>query len=178
MEKEIEVWKDIQGYEGLYQVSNLGNVKSLSRLMISNTGRFTSRERFLKQCNDINGYLMVNLNKNNKHVTKKVHKLVAIEFLSHVPCGSKLVINHIDFNMKNNRVDNLEIVTTRENSNRKHIKSSSQYTGVCFHKKANKWVSQIHINGKLKYLGIYKKEIDASIAYEKALKLITQPPIY
>jgi hypothetical protein len=155
----MEVWKNIEGYED-YQVSNLGRVKSLKRNkeIILNAG--------LRQ----NNYLLVILHKNNKRKTFNVHQLVAIAFLNHKPSGYKLVINHINHNKLDNRVENLEIVTARVNSNLKHIKSSSIYTGVSWQKKSNKWISQIRIDGKLKYLGLFKCEIKASNAYQNALK--------
>lgn len=79
-------------------------------------------------------YLGVSLSRDGKAKTITVHKLVAYAFLNHKSCGYKLVVNHIDTNPKNNNVTNLEIVTTRENSNQKHIKSSSKYVGVSWQK--------------------------------------------
>ena len=84
----------------------------------------------------------------------------------------ELVINHINFDKKDNKVSNLEIVTNRENSNRKHLKSTSKYTGVSFEKDRNKWVAQIKINGKRVLLGRFSNEIDASNAYQSKLKEI------
>jgi hypothetical protein len=84
----------------------------------------------------------------------------------------KLVINHVDFNKLNNKVDNLEIITNRKNANQKHLKSSSVYTGVCWHKPNKKWMSYISINGKSKYLGLFTNELEASEAYQKELKQI------
>ena len=100
-----EQWKDIQGYEGLYQVSNLGKVKSLNYL-------HTGKEQILKPGKN-NGYLAVVLCKNGKVKTFKIHRLVATTFISNPlnkPC-----VNHIDCNPQNNNVDNLEWVTQREN---------------------------------------------------------------
>ena len=70
----------------------------------------------------------------------------------------------------NNNKNNLEIVTTRVNSNQKHLKSSSEYTGVIWYKPRNKWKASIRISGKIKYLGLFELEIEASNAYQKALK--------
>lgn len=104
---EIEIFKDIKGYEGLYQVSNLGRVKSLNyhregREEVLNTG-------------ECRGYLKVNLSKNGKVKTVKVHRLVATVFLDN-PEG-KPEINHIDENKENNRVDNLEWSWHKDNCN-------------------------------------------------------------
>lgn len=155
----MEVWKTIKGYED-YQVSDLGNVKSLK----------FKKEINIKPRISVSGYFIVGLHSNGKLKTKTVHQLVAIAFLNHTPCGMKLVVNHINFNKLDNRVENLEIVSVRENSNRKHIKSSSQYLGVAWNKEKKKWSSQIVINGINKYLGCFENEIEAHEYYQNALK--------
>ena len=83
-----------------------------------------------------------------------------------------LVVNHKDFNKENNNVDNLELVTQRENANHKHIKSSSQYSGVTWWQERKKWVSQIWNNGTKKHLGIFNNELDASQAYQNTLNTL------
>lgn len=94
-----EIWKDVIGYEGLYQVSSLGQIKSLSY-----SGG--SKERILKQYTRPDGYLSVALTKDGKHMTKTVHRLVATAFL---PNPNNLeMINHKDEVRSNNSVDNLE----------------------------------------------------------------------
>ena len=113
----IEIYKNVTGYEGIYQVSNLGNVKSLERKVIGKLDSIrTLKEKVLKNNLNKKGYYLVGLMKDNKQATKKVHQLVAIAFLGHTPCGMKLVVDHIDNNPLNNRVDNLQIITQRENS--------------------------------------------------------------
>ena len=156
---ENEIWKDVIGYECLYQVSNLGRVKGL---------RF-NKEKILKQRIGTKGYFTLCLRKDKIVKSKEVHQLIAIAFLNHKPCGYKLVINHIDFNQKNNNIKNLEIVTHRENTNRKHIKSSSQYVGVSWNKSAKKWISAIRINGKRIFLGSFVNEQEASQVYQNRL---------
>ena len=152
-----EIYKDVVGYEGIYQVSNFGNVKSCKTGLI--------RNYYLEK----NGYYSITLRKNGVGNTRKVHQLVAESFLNHKRCGYKLVINHIDLNKINNKVDNLEIVTNRENSNRKHLKSTSKYVGVHWNTEDKKWKSGLTINGKLKHLGYFTSELEASEAYQKAL---------
>lgn len=175
----MEIWKDIKGYEGFYQVSNSGNVKSLYR--IANSPRNTTRiikERILSPSPNKGGYLSIVLSMNSVCKTFPIHKLVAEHFLNHTSKGQNLVVNHKDFNRKNNNLCNLEIVTQRENANKKHLKSSSKYTGVCWFSNKNKWISQIIINNKSKYLGLFTNEHDAHIAYEKALsELLNQSEI-
>lgn len=146
-----EIYKDIQGCEGLYQVSNMGNVKTLR----------WGKERLLTQGDDTNGYLQVSVN--NKK--RKVHKLVAMAFLGHTPNGFETVVHHIDGNKKNNNVDNLELVTSRYNST-EHIKD----VGVTFDKKCGKWKARIRIGDKRITLGLFTDKQDALDAYQNKLK--------
>lgn len=163
-----EIWKDIKGYEGFYMVSSLGRVKSLER--IDSAGRL--RKTKILKLSISRGYKMVKLYINSTKKTIHVHQLVAIAFLNHVPCGHKSVINHIDINPSNNRLDNLEIITQRENANLKHIKSSSKYVGVSWHKAAKKWSAYINTGNHRTYLGLFKVELEASQAYQKALNAL------
>lgn len=172
----MEVWKNIEDYEGLYDVSNLGNVKSLEkkRWCVKNNYWSVFKERILKPTTGKHGYCYVGLHKNGIVKTNLIHKLVASSFLNHYSNGYDLVVNHIDENKRNNSVDNLEIVTQRENVSKYYIKreSSSIYTGVSFDKARNKWQARIHINGKEKKLGRFANEIDAHNTYQNALKNI------
>lgn len=169
----MEVWKDVIGYEGIYEVSNLGNVKSLSRIiLLRGKYPFQSKEKILKGYINSNGYLMVCLSGNAKDKSIAIHQLVAQAFLNHKICRMELVVNHKNFIRTDNQVVNLEIVTNRENCNQKHRESSSQYTGVCWDKQMKKWRSVIYINKKLRFLGLFDLEIEASNAYQNALKLL------
>jgi NUMOD4 motif len=101
MENQVEIWKDVVGYENLYQISSLGNVKSLNY-------RRTKQIKILKPAVSVNiGYLSVVLSKDKIKKTFTVHVLVAMAFLKHIPNGSNLVVNHIDFNKLNNNTFNL-----------------------------------------------------------------------
>jgi hypothetical protein len=105
-----EIWKDISEYEGLYQVSNLGRVKSL--------GRYINKTQWLPEKikatgDNGNGYKIVNLYKNNKGKMFYVHRLVAKAFLGDIPLGYE--VNHIDFDKSNNKLCNLEIVSRLDN---------------------------------------------------------------
>ena len=157
-----ETYKDIPCYERVYQISTLGNVKSLK----------WNKERVLKPCPNKDGYYTLNLSKKGKCSLKKVHQLMAITYLDHNPCGMKKVVNHINFNRQDNRIENLEIITHRENTNRKHLNSSSKYTGVHWNKSAKRWQSRISINSKTVHLGYFKDEIKAHKRYLKELKKI------
>lgn len=163
----IEKWEDIFGYEGLYQISNLGNAKSLKY----------GKSKLLKGAVNNYGYRQVNLCKDGILKSFKIHQLVATYFLNHIINGYENVINHIDFDRLNNSVSNLEIVTPRENTNKKHLQTSSSSTGVSWHKEKSKWISQIYFNGKLKFLGYFKTESEASNAYQNELLTISTKPL-
>lgn len=166
-----EIWKDILGFEGLYQASNIGNVKSLQRTINHpKSGLIVKKEKIIKNNISGNGYMTVSLYKKGEAKTKYIHQIVAIAFLGHKPSGYKFVINHKNFNRKDNRLDNLEVMTQRENTNLKHIKISSNYVGVVWHKRDKIWESSIRINGRLKYLGRFVNEIDAHNAYQNKLR--------
>lgn len=116
----MEVWKEVDGYEGLYEVSNLGRVLSLPRLkygkFITGSSRqiYKTKERLLSPKVDKDGYLSVTLtDQDGNRSMRRVHRLVAIAFLEK-PEG-KDVVHHKDENVKNNCADNLAWVTTKEN---------------------------------------------------------------
>ena len=111
-----EIWRDIKNYEGLYQVSNLGRVKSLSRYIRHWRGGLLFREgRIMTPRVNKYGYLQLSLNKNGKYKTFTVHQLVAKAF---VPNPNKFpAVNHIDENKTNNIVDNLEWCENKYNCN-------------------------------------------------------------
>jgi hypothetical protein len=93
-------------------------------------------------------------------------------FLNHKPDGHKLVVDHIDNDKSNNRRENLQIITSRENSSKDKKGYTSKYVGVCWNTQINKWQSRIMINGKVKYLGSFDRETEASKTYEHELKKI------
>lgn len=110
-----EIWKDIKNYEGLYQISNYGRVKSLERKIYKGHGERTAKEHILKPSKVGNGYLHVNLWKNNKQTSYLVHRLVAEAFIPNPKGFSE--INHKDETQTNNYVDNLEWCTREYNLN-------------------------------------------------------------
>lgn len=167
-----EIWKDIPGYEGLYQASNMGQVKSLDRIIERGKGTMHIKNKILKPGLMKTGYLSVVLCKDKKTRTFPVHILVAMTFLEHIPCGFKIVVDHIVENDKlNNRLDNLQLITNRENVSKDKKGGTSKHIGVHWNIKLNKWVSEIRINGKRKYLGGFDNELEAAKAYQQALKI-------
>jgi len=159
-----EIWRSIKGFNDVYKISNLGRVKSLK----------FNKEKILKFSIHKFGYTQVTLVNKDIRTTKKVHQLVAEEFLFHKPNGYKLVVDHINDNPLDNRVENLQIVTQRFNACKTQGKYSSKYKGVYWSKANNKWKAGIKIGSKVKYLGYFLNEYDAYLAYEKELNYINK----
>jgi hypothetical protein len=112
-ESAMEIWKDIKGYEGSYQVSSKGRVKALSRVVKSRWGTPKPlKEKEIREIVDALGYSRLSLSKDGKVKTHKIHRLVAETFL--IGEGH---INHIDGNKQNNHVSNLEFCTIKQNHN-------------------------------------------------------------
>ena len=167
-----EEFRSIPGYEGYYEVSNFGNVKSLKREFLIN-GKYPStvKEKILRQTLNKDGYYRILLYKDGKREQFNIHILVAMVFLGHVPDGHKIVVDHIDNNKLNNNLTNLQLITHRENISKDKKNGTSKYKGVYLEKNANKWRSQILIDSKKKHLGLFTSEEDAHEAYQKALKI-------
>ena len=108
----MEKWKTINGYEGLYEVSTYGRIKSLGRWKLNHNKLQYIEERIKQPRIDPQGYLMVDLYKNNKSKTTRVHRAVAEAFIENQ--FNKSTVNHIDGDKRNNHVDNLEWATPRE----------------------------------------------------------------
>ena len=118
----IEIWKDVKGYEGYDQVSNMGRVKSLDRIIKDkNRNRFQKiKGKILKFSDNGKGYKLVFLTKNNKRQNKYVHRLVAENFLENLDDLPE--VNHKDLNKNNNTILNLEWVSMLEN--KRHYQST------------------------------------------------------
>jgi hypothetical protein len=158
----MEIWKSIKGFENIYEVSNLGRVKSIGY----------GKSKILKGRIGSSGYLMVSLYKDKKIKGRSIHSLVAEMFLNHKPNGMSLVVNHKNNIKTDNVLDNLEIITQRENTYTHH-KGTSKYKGVSYSQSKNKWCAQIMIENKKKHLGYFKTEVDAAFAYQKVLSIST-----
>lgn len=110
----VEVWKDIPGYEGLYQISNLGRVKSLER-WVQNYGKLQHHPEKIKvPANRGDGYQALILYKDNKGKNRYIHRLVAEAFLPNP--NNKMTVNHVNGNKSDNRAENLEWSTYAENN--------------------------------------------------------------
>lgn len=109
-----EVWKPIPGYDGLYEASNFGRIRSLDKVVRSarsRSGERTRRGRVLKQKRTQSGYMVIGLTKDGTQRTHRVHRLVMAAF--HGP--SVLTVNHINEIRDDNHLKNLEYMTCREN---------------------------------------------------------------
>lgn len=174
-----EEWRNIPGYEGLYEVSSYGRVRSLDRWVTNDRGQYLNPGRILRTATSSkSGSLSVVLSNTAGKSSKTIHQLVAMAFLNHTPTPHRLAIYHIDYDMSNNHVDNLKIITARRNSrNKRHLYNyTSQYRGVCWIPDRQKWKAAIQINGKPRYLGSFEFERDAHEAYQKALAEIKPHP--
>ena len=113
MEKEI--WKDIPGYEGIYQISNNGKIKSIPHVIKANQngGMRVTKEYVKTTYVGWHGYVWVSLCKNGKSKTYSIHRLVALTFIENP--NKFPAVNHIDGNKENNCIENLEWCTIHEN---------------------------------------------------------------
>ena len=172
MVKIKEVFKSIKDYEGLYEISNFGNVKSLPR---KTSNQHNEIETILKPCSGRNGYEHISLYKDRKQKTHKISHLVYDHFGKGKRNGYVVHVDHINGVITNNRIDNLQLLTSRENTSKgwKIKKTTSKFIGVDWHKQNEKWRVRIQINGKDLHIGSFVDEFKAHLAYQKALKGIS-----
>lgn len=122
---KTEIWKDIAGFEGYYQVSNLGRVRSLDRYVNSKHGKRLSKGKIIKLSLNGDGYYFLTLSKGHIATPARVNRLVAEAFIEN-PEGLP-VINHIDRNKQNNQVENLEWCSVEYNTRYSTAKAIQQY---------------------------------------------------
>ncbi|HHX60707.1 MAG TPA: hypothetical protein GX707_08340 [Epulopiscium sp.] len=175
--KKVEEWRDVLNYEGYYQASNLGGIKSLDRTVIYSNGRKRFyKGRVIKGSLNKDGYRQTTLRGDGIGRNFTFSQIVAMTFLEHEPDGHKLVVDHINGDKSDDRVENLRIVTNRENcticfkSDKK--RHSSAYIGVSWDKTSLKWGAKIRFEGVPIRLGLFSTEVDAAEAYQMALMKI------
>jgi len=168
----MEIFKEIPNFPD-YMVSNLGNVKSLARIIQrENNSDMRQSERILKTSFDDSGYKQVNLYLDKKANKKRIHQLVAMAFLGHKPSGHSLIVDHIDNDPSNNNLENLQLTTPRINTSKDRKGGTSKYIGVSWSMSVKKWMTSIRINSKQTCIGYFKCELAAAKAYQDKLKEI------
>lgn len=150
-------------------VSQYGRVKSVDRFDSSN--RFL-RGKMLKQHITIHGYPCVNLHKNNKLKSCRIHILVAAAFKNYQYKNHLKIIDHIDGNRLNSKLSNLQIISQRQNVRKDVLKNKKSKLPVGVFKDKNKYRSSIYIDNKLRYLGTFCNIADAELAYKQASHLV------
>ena len=172
-----EIWKDIKGYEGCYQISNFGRVKSIPRIISTGCNSLKSwKGRIMKLTVDSLGYLAVHLSKGGKAKMYKVHRLVASSFL--LNSDNKPQINHKNGIKTDNRIKNLEWCTPSENIKHAFDNGLKVITNLdkrykakgCYRQKKGKWIAKIKVNKNQIYLGTFDIEHEAKNAYKEAVK--------
>jgi hypothetical protein len=160
----IETWKEIPNCDGFYEASNLGNIRSYKN---GKWGKKT-KPHILKQSVDSKNYKSVNLNGK----TINVHKLIAITFLNYIPDNThNIVVDHINNIKTDNRLENLQLISNRENCSKDRINNIT-LTGITFDKRKNKYQARIIINNKKIHLGLFNDKYIAYIFYKLAINNI------
>ena len=154
----IEEWRDIKDYQGLYSVSNFGEVKS------HRTGKI------LKPATNHKGYLIVQLSVLGCKVNYRIHRLVAETFISNPENLPE--VDHINMDRQDNIVTNLRWVSGSTNTRNRNVcrEATSQFNGVLFNKKTGRYISQIWFNRKTHYLGSFTEETAAALAFNQFCK--------
>lgn len=158
-----EYWKDVVGYEGLYQVSNLGNVRSIDRWELSRSKYRFRQGCLLKKYMNRYGYYVVNLYKNANGTPTPIHRIVAMAFLPNpfnLPC-----VNHKDENKTNNAVINLEWCTYKYNCN--YGTGIQRCAMARVNGKMSKKVLQYNTDGTLVKEWVSLSEVQRSLGYAK-----------
>lgn len=163
-----EIWKSIKDYPD-YEVSNLGRVKSLKRLVKKWNGMRTVNELILKHDTDFQGYDRVRLRINNSTKRMFVHRLVYETFINKIPLGHQ--INHINRIPNDNTLSNLEVVTPRENMTYRYLNNIGRLAGIHKLKSTNNYQVRIYFNKKSVYLGTFKTIEKAKEVYNKFLNI-------
>lgn len=158
-------WKPIRDYEQLYEISNCGDVRSIGYYL-------TKGIRVLKKCIDRYGYILYGLRKDGKTKTFRAHRLVWEHFGNSQRDGVRLQIDHIDNDKINNRIDNLQLLSGRQNmaklmATKRSNKKEKLPLGVHHYNK--NYSARVFLKGKRVYLGTFKTIEEASQVYENAL---------
>lgn len=166
-----EIWKDIPNYEGYYQASNLGNIRTCERIITYSNGKI-NKYKSKSRKPSLSEYRMIALSKNGNVKMYKLSRIIANLFVKG-QSGIRNVVNHKDGNKHNDISDNLEWCTNSENiihafENNLH-KFKNKIRGVFFDENRNKWTVYLYRNNKNIFVGRFLLESDAINAYNKKL---------
>ena len=140
-----------------YKVSNTGVVYSFKR----------GSAKVMKLTKDKYGYLRVGLMKDGKEKKFRVHQLVASAFLNHKIDGHKVCVDHINNVKSDNRVENLQLLSNRDNINKS---INSKHTGASYYKSLNKFRARTKVSGKYIHIGYYSSQKEAINAYSNFIE--------
>ncbi len=162
----FETWKPVVGYEGFYEISSHGRLKSLRK------------SRLILLSKNSEGYYNVKLSNNNGYRNHKIHRLVAQAFLGTPAKG--MVVNHKNGCKTDNKVDNLEYVSPRDNVAHSilHKNKRCAFIGVDFQKRVGKYRARILVNGVTKHIGLFYSQEEAGQAYQAALRNLNEHSKY
>lgn len=172
-----EIWKDIKGYEGYYQISNLGNIKGLNRTIENKSvigGKYKIKEKNKSQTISKTGYYICALYKNGKGRTFKVHRLIAEAFIDNI--DNLPIINHKDGNKLNNSIDNLEWCDYSHNNKEAYkqgLKEKNLKWIVECNKRKRKKVNQYDLNNNFikQYKSIQEAESQTKVHHINIIKV-------
>lgn len=165
-----EEWRDIPGYEGMYQVSDQGRVKSLEKTVPNKWPRVcTYHEKVLKPNRNKQGYLRIHVCKLGEKKHLSIHRLVASAFLSEYT--EKKPVDHLNGICGDNRLSNIRMATQSENqaNRRKGTGHSSKFKGVTWDKERETWKCVIMKGWKRVFIGRFQDEVEAAKAYDEKL---------
>lgn len=167
--QDEEIWKPVFGYEGYYEVSNTGKIRSLERYVITNQGYKTKvNSRIMTQQKNKYGYNDVKLSKNGKALRLLTHRIVMQSFIG----KSDLQVDHLNKDKQDNRVTNLEYVSHRENVRRSSVCKNGN-PGIYWSKRNNMWACAIQKNKKRHFGGYFRNQGDAIKARDDLLKKLS-----
>jgi len=166
---EVEEWRDIQGWEGFYRISNLGRVMSVERVISTAQGPRAVPQRIMVQEPNTRGYLKVNLHRDGRQKTFETHRMVAKAFLQN-PQGL-CEVDHINRIRSDNRLSNLRWANRRVNVINRTApdNKSTGMMGIRFKAGNNRWSARITFFKKEMYLGTFDTLEEAILARERAV---------
>ena len=173
---ENERWVPIEGFDGYYEISDHGNVRSLDRVIVDSVGRKNPLKGTLLKPSTNTKYLSIHLLKKDINIRCYIHILVAKHFIPNDDPINKTQVDHKkEGDVRNNHYTNLQWLTPRDNSIKYVLskKKASKHIGVRLTSNATfKWRAVITLNKKPRHLGVFITEEEAAEAYQKGLKYI------